>query len=239
VRSRVLGGGRWLVDRLLPRDCLLCAAATRRAPICTGCAEELPRMPRACPVCSMPSALGETCGACLRKPPAFDRTIVAFPYGFPIDRLVQGFKFGHRLPIAAFLADAMADALADASPAVDLIVPMPLGPVRLRERGFNQSVELARRVAARRGMPCAVEGARRIRDTRPQTELSPAERRRNVRGAFEAGGAVIGRRVAVVDDVMTTGASLAELARTLKSAGALYVENWVVARAFGPDRSAD
>lgn len=226
------------MDRLLPRDCLLCAAATRHAPVCAGCADDLPRMPRACPVCAMPSALGETCGACLRKPPAFDRTIAAFPYEFPIDRLVQGLKFGHRLPIAGFLADALADAVEAAAPAVELIVPMPLGPSRLRERGFNQSVELARRVAARRGMPCAPDGARRIRDTRPQTELSPAERRRNVRGAFAAGAAVIGRRVAIVDDVMTTGASLAELARTLKAAGALQVECWTVARAFGPDPAA-
>ena len=119
--------------------------------------------------------------------------------------------------------------------AVDFIAPVPLAPARLRERGFNQSAEIARRVARELAVPLVLDAIERIRATATQTDLPVAARARNVRGAFVARAAVIGARIALVDDVMTTGATLAEIARTAKRTGARSIENWVVARAYAHD----
>jgi ComF family protein len=234
VRRGAAAARLWLSGALLPQDCLLCAAPSGARLVCAPCGKDLPAMPAACPVCAMPSPAGRTCGACVKQPPAFDATRAALPYIFPVDRLVQALKFRAHLPLAALFCERLGEVVPpDAE--VDLVLPMPLSRGRLRERGFNQSAEIARRSAAALGLPFAPEGARRVRETPPQTTLAHADRLRNVRNAFEADAAVIGRRVAIVDDVMTTGASLDELARTLKRTGALSVENWVVARAFGHD----
>lgn len=189
----------------------------------------------------------------MRRPPQFDRTRAALPYAFPVDRVLHRLKFDARLPLATIAGDWLADSVdgawragvlhgdldagaidADAA-RVDLIVPMPLAKRRLRERGFNQSVEIARRIAARLRLPFDANALARTRETRPQIELPASARRANVRGAFSASAAVMGRRIAIVDDVMTTGASLDAAALAAKSAGALTVEAWVVARAFGPE----
>lgn len=184
-------------------------------------------------MCALPSPHGAVCGACLVHRPAFDRTVALYRYAFPADRLVQSLKYGSRLPAARWFAEALA-ARVGVPPRVDLIVPVPLAAARLRERGFNQSVEIARRLAPLVGVPISLDAIARVRSTVTQTALPVGDRARNVRGAFAASVAVLGARIAVVDDVMTTGATLAEIARVAKRAGAVSVENWVVARAYTP-----
>jgi len=144
-------------------------------------------------------------------------------YEFPCDGLVQALKYRARLALAGFFARNRATR---PIPEVDLIVPMPLHPARLAERGFNQALEIARHL----GRPIAPRGVLRVKDTLPQTELPYEERAKNVRGAFLCRLDLSGASVAVLDDVMTTGATLNELARVLKRAGATRVENLVIAR---------
>lgn len=221
---------RRVISVLLPQDCLLCAADSGDALLCPACTASLPVLaaPR-CPVCAAPAPGGGTCGACLKTAPAFDATCAAWRYGFPVDRLIQALKFEHRLALAGFFADALR---AGPLPSGDLLIPVPLSPARLRERGFNQAAEIARPLAGALGIELNLEDCRRTAETPPQTSLPWKERRRNVKNAFECGIDLAGKAVIVVDDVMTTGATLDEFARTLKRHGASRVANWVAARAL-------
>jgi len=199
--------------------------------LCEACAAGLPQPPASCPVCALPSPEASVCGACLLRPPSFDATFAVWPYEFPIDRLVQSLKYRGNLPVARLFGSALARRVAERT--VDMVAPMPLARGRLAARGFNQSVEIARATVARTVL---IAGEiERVRDTKSQTDLPFVERARNVRGAFACGRALRGARVAVVDDVMTSGATLAELAGTLKLAGAAWVENWVIARTLPRD----
>jgi ComF family protein len=181
----------------------------------------------------MPLATGETCGACLTGPPAYDRICAAYAYAFPVDALIHSFKYRGNLALARVLAGPLAQA---ASPTVDALVPMPLSRARLRERGFNQAQELARHIARACNVPLLERACRKVADTPPQAALPWGERARNVRRAFVCDANLSGLRVAVVDDVVTTGATLNELARNLKRAGAVHVTGWVVARTLRADR---
>lgn len=216
-------------DRLLPRACLLCGMPARDA-LCPGCAADLPALPEhACPVCAQPlAAPAPACGACLKSPPAFAATHAALRYAFPADRLVLMLKFGHRLASADFLASRM---LAAPPPRGDVLVPVPLSRERLRERGFNQAVEIARPLARALDLPLDVASLARVRDTVPQSRLPWRARRGNLRHAFACTADFTGRAVIVVDDVMTSGATLDAIARVLKDHGAVRVENWIAARA--------
>lgn len=217
----------WL-QKLLSRGCVLCDAPTTGTWACKECASELPYLPRArCAVCAVPLASGATCGACLERPPAFDGIFAVLAYDFPVDALIHAFKYGGRLELAPALGEAFAAA---GAPAADVLVPMPLAPRRLRERGFNQALELARFVSRRHGIPILPGACRRVSDTPPQAALPWRERARNVRGAFVCDTALNGLRVAVVDDVVTTGATLNEIARTLREVGAVSVVGWALAR---------
>lgn len=225
-RSWLQRASAQLVRVALPQDCLLCGAASGDAPLCGPCRDELPALPRGCPRCAMPNSLGEICGTCLRHPPHFDGTVAAWRYAYPVDRLVHALKFHGRLALARYFAGALASRVGPA----DIVLPMPLHSARLTERGFNQAAEIARHLTAITGARLVLEGARRIRRTLPQAQLPLDARARNVRRAFACTLDLSGARVAVVDDVMTTGATLGEMARLLKRAGAARVENWVVAR---------
>lgn len=223
-----------VLNLLLPRSCLLCGDTAQSA-LCAGCAADLLRL--ASPVCSICAAPLVTpaprCADCLRDPPAYDATHAALRYAFPLDRLVQHLKFGgrhafHRLASADFFAACL---LAGPHPDGDIIVPVPLSRVRLRERGFNQALEIARPLARALDLPLDTHALVRARDTPPQSRLPWRVRHRNVRHAFACTEDFAGKTVIVVDDVMTTGATLDAVARTLKANGAVRVVNWVVARA--------
>ena len=187
-----------------------------------------------CPVCALPTLSGAVCGECLRQPPPFDHTQAAFSYNFPVDKLIQALKFSERLILVNYLADALAER-ADTKP--DCLVALPLHPSRLRERGFNQSLLLARRISQRLDIPLLPDACERVRNTPPQSGLPWKERDKNMRQAFacKPGTDLQGRHVAIVDDVMTTGASIGELARALKQAGAAEVSAWVIARTLPHD----
>lgn len=210
------------------QDCALCGARSGCEVLCEGCTSSLPGLAGSCPRCALPIARGSICGTCLSDPPYFDGTLALWPYEFPCDRLVQALKYRSWLGLASFFADQLAGR---DLPHVDVIVPTPLHPTRLAQRGFNQALEIARVLARRTGLALEPRGTQRIQNTLPQTRLPYGERARNIRGAFAARVDFSGRTVAVVDDVMTTGATLNELARVLKGAGAARVHNLVVARA--------
>jgi ComF family protein len=237
ARPALIAAG--LAGLALPQCCELCVARTDGALLCTACAAGLPRIPAACPICALPSPVGTVCGACLKDPPPYAATLAALVYAFPTDRLLQRIKYGGRLALADWAGSTLAAAActalggraANARP--DRIVALPLAESRQRERGFNQAREIAARVAQATALPLTAPLAR-IYAGPPQVALPWAERRRNVRGAFAVRSTVRGARIALVDDVMTTGATLAEAARTLVRAGAQRVECWVVARTLPP-----
>jgi ComF family protein len=182
-----------------------------------------------CTVCAVPLPGGTTCGHCLSHPPAFSHTLSAFHYAFPIDALIHACKYGGNLVLFDLLAEPLATrALAQRLP--DLLVPMPLHPHRIRERGFNQAREIAAVLSRRLKVPLAAQGCHRIRNTPPQAALKLKERAANLRDAFECDASLRGKRIALIDDVMTSGASLNALALAARRQGAEEVEAWVVAR---------
>ena len=175
------------------------------------------------------------CGACLHAPPRFERALAAFDYAFPWDRVIAEFKFRGRLEWAAPLAQLLAAAARAQGTEVDMVTAVPLASQRLRERGYNQAWEIARRVAHQLGLPVRHDLLLRWRDTPQQLQLDRRQRDANLRGAFmpgdaDARAAVRGRRVALVDDVLTTGTTAEEATRALLEAGAASVQLWVLAR---------
>ena len=231
----------------LPGRCALCGATGTHV-LCTGCRQQFgaaAAVPR-CPVCAEPVAEEATptpCGRCLILTPAFDATVCAVDYAAPFDQLVLGLKFGARLAHAPVLAALLRDALlqnprCQQTALPELLAAVPLGRVRLRERGFNQALEIARPLAALMGTPLAPRLLVRQRDTKPQSLLTPEQRRHNLHDAFaltpSLQDAVRDRHVGVIDDVMTTGATLDAIATVLKQYGAARVTNLVVARTAPP-----
>jgi ComF family protein len=225
-------------DWLFPPTCLLCGdPGAEGRDLCGACAEELPRNRPACPVCALPLPFADDlpCGRCLADPPAYARAVVPFHYAPPIDYLIRSLKFNARFPCARLLGQLLAEALAAETDRPHCIVPMPLHVGRYRARGYNQALEIAREVSRILAIPLDPQACARVLPTRPQTRLSGKERLRNVRKAFRASGAMNARHVAILDDVMTTGATVGELAQALRKAGAARVDVWAVARA-GYDR---
>ena len=175
---------------------------------------------------------GAACGECQKHPPAYDFTRAAFRYATPVDRLIQNLKYHGRLELSRVFGGYLVQHLMILDdPLPDVIVPVPLHASRLRERGYNQSLEIARFVAKRLRVPIERGQARRIRPTAPQAELTRDERKKNVHGAFTSSTAFAGQRVAIVDDVMTSGHTVNALAESLLQSGARDVRVWVVARA--------
>jgi ComF family protein len=226
VVARLCRGARSLERALLVQHCMLCTAPSGDQPVCAPCTSGLEQLPPHCPCCAMPSPAGSVCGTCSTSAPWFDRTVAAWPYRFPLDRLVQALKFHARLQLAPWFASHLAERL----PPFDVVMGLPLHRRRLAERGFNQAHEIARRIAPLRGVQVLSSGFERHRATGEQSHMPHDARAANVRGAFACTLRLHGVRVAVVDDVMTTGATLNEFAATLKRAGAAQVINCVVAR---------
>lgn len=220
-----------VVGKVFGGTCYLCRGASSGA-ICADCRAEMPSLSRPrCPRCALPNDRGALCGRCLGDPPAYDATCAAFAYAFPADVLVQGLKFRGELGLAPLLAACLQTEIPrEAGNEVDVLMPVPLHDLRLRERGFNHSLEIARPISAAFGLPLDALACERVRNTEPQLGLPWKARRENMRGAFSCRKGLEGKRVAVIDDVMTTGATLNEMAATLKRFGATRVVNWVVAR---------
>ncbi|MFC5578921.1 ComF family protein [Lysobacter niabensis] len=234
----------WLrVDaaRLLwPSRCLVCdEPGLEGLDLCAACAAALPWNRCACPRCALPLPAATECGDCLRREaalaqrgqaPALAGIHASFVYAAPLDRLLPRFKFHRDLAAGALLSQLMAEATTGL-PRPDAIVPVPLHRARLRRRGYDQALELARPLACALELPLRDDLLRRVRETAAQSELDAVARRRNLRGAFALmPGAPVPDHVALVDDVMTTGATLHAAAAALKQAGVRRVVAWVCAR---------
>ena len=228
IRDRALAG-------LLPPRCLLCAAAGENGrDLCCGCRDDFQVNDICCARCALPlDQPAALCGRCLKREPAFDAAWVPFVYGHPLNLLETRFKFGGDLAAGRVLADCIIDRALIESPTLpDLLIPVPLHTRRLRQRGYNQALELARPVAQALGIDIAVDCLHRQRDTTPQTGLDAAARRRNLAHAFTLSeGQRLPAHVAIFDDVMTTGSTLVECARVLRKAGVERVDVWALARA--------
>ncbi len=227
----------------LSRQCVLCGDPADGTLFCPGCREDLRHPGTLCRRCALPLALppgdedGRLCGHCQARPPHYDAAHALFPYRWPLDRLITRMKFGGRLSLARDLGTLLGQRLGDT---VEALVPVPAHPARRRERGYNQAEILARHAARAAGLPLWHRVVVRRRATPAQTALTAAARRRNLRGAFAVAegkaGEIRGLHLAIVDDVMTTGSTVNELARVLRQAGADRVEVWVIARAPHPGR---
>lgn len=216
---------------VFPARCLGCGR--RGVPMCPACWEALPRLrPPYCPRCSRPERSGTRCRDCQRAGPALAAVRAACAYSGAAGLAVRRLKYSQQRHLVEPLARLLLECLAARPLAVDAVVAVPLDGARARERGYNQAALLAAPVAAALGVPAEPTLLRRTRPTRPQVGLSARERRANVRGAFDCPdpGALAGRRVLVVDDVMTTGATLEACADALIAAGAGAVWGLVVAR---------
>lgn len=231
-----------LAGALLEQSCALCHLPSGDTPLCAGCAAELPQLPDAhCPQCALPLTGGLLdCPDCARHQPAFDHATAVWSYGFPVDTLIRDFKYGHHLYLGGFFGAQLATALEQAWAATpnasrpDLIVPMPLHPNRLKTRGFNQAAEIARHVAQRTGIACAFDALTRLHDTPAQAGLHRDERWRNLLGAFACPQPLAAKHILLIDDVLTTGASLSACATALRHAGAQRVDVAILARTPEP-----
>ena len=219
---------------LLPERCVLCRASCEHT-LCTPCRDSLPWNRLACPRCARPqsTAPAHLCADCAAEAPEFDAAWSAFRYAEPVAQAIHRLKYHADFRSARWLAEEMVSALAARpEPLPDLLLPVPLHGRRLQKRGYNQALELARRLAGRLVIEVDIKAARRLRATEDQIGKTAPERRRNVKGAFAVEPArVRDKHVALLDDVMTTGSTLAELARACRKAGAARIEVWTAARA--------
>jgi len=227
---KVYGAWAWLGHQLLPLRCLLCEApGADGLDLCAACHAGLPWNDAACPLCALPLPDGECtarCGACLRTPPRQHGAAATFLYAAPVDGLLRRFKFHHDLAAGRLLSQLMLQrvpAFVDGP-----LAPVPLHRQRLRARGYDQALELARPLARALDLPLW-QGVQRTRLTAPQSDLEADARRRNLRNAFGVTGPAPAR-LTLVDDVMTTGATLDAAASALQGAGGTQLRVWVCAR---------
>lgn len=222
----------------IPSACLLCETEGAQL-ICAGCsAQFFSSNANRCITCALPVPVkAPQCGTCLKKSPAFDATVVACDYAAPLDQLVLTLKFGHRLAVAKALAQVLANvvlASKNKHEFPDLIVAVPLSRQRLAERGFNQALEISKPLGLLLDRPVHSRLLHRVRDTLAQTQLHPDQRQKNILHAFSINDDYLDiirdKHIGVVDDVMTTGSTLQEVARCLKQHGVKRVTNMVFAR---------
>ena len=235
------------VQVIAPPICALCGGKgqardeTWGLDLCEYCEQECPPLANACPRCGLPVAGDDTatCTRCNTSPPPYDGVFSLFEYADPVDCMITGLKFRHDLAFARVLGTLLARRWrACGQPVPDCLVPMPLHRSRLRERGFCQTTLIARHIAHRirgpdgRRLPVRTDLLERSRPTSAQSGLAAAQRSANVRDAFRVRRPPVPQRVALLDDVLTTGATAAAAATALKAAGARHVQIWCCARAL-------
>lgn len=220
-----------LFKAIFKQRCILCSSYQGTdLGICEPCLQDLPwHQANQCLQCALLSD-GRTCGNCLAAPPSFDATYAVFTYNFPLDKLLQQYKYRDTLQLSYSFATLLQQKLKLDHRKIDLVIPMPMHNKRLQERGFNQALEIARLLCNASELTLDYIACQRTKLTPPQASLPLKERAKNIRGVFSCQKNLQGLNIALIDDVMTTGASLDELAKTLKQAGAAHVECWVVAR---------
>lgn len=226
----------WLLNAQQKR-CMLCLGrADTGRELCHACHLDLPWLGSQCRLCALPLPCdGQLCGQCQSSPPGFSRVLAPFRYAFPLDSMIPAFKYHRQYALGRLMAELLTEAVLDecfSSPRPDCLVPVPLHHRRQARRGFNQATELARPIARALGLPLCPAALRRVKATESQQGLSAADRRNNLQGAFRCrqASAVQGRHVVLIDDVVTTGASVRAATSTLLDAGAQQVSVWCIAR---------
>ena len=228
----------WLrIGRVLQHHCYLCGQASPSgSSLCHGCYQDLPRIGHVCQQCGLPispDSQHQHCGQCLKTSPPFERTLSAYIYSEPLKQLISRMKFSGNLALAGLLGQLLCDELHDQIDSYpEAILPVPLHSKRIKQRGFNQSIELARPLAKQLGIPLLVDAVERRVDTPSQTGLSKKQRRANLKHAFEVAQELPYQHIAIVDDVITTGQTVTALATCLNNAGIKRVDCWSVARAL-------
>jgi len=221
---------------LLTPTCIACGnRGSSTLDLCDSCQRQSSFNARCCSRCSIPLALEQAavCGACLRRPPRYQASYCAFEYGYPIAELVRTLKYGHSLSHARVLGTLLANYLQQCHREdwPQCIVPVPLSNERYLERGFNQAIELGRVIESQLQIPMNTQLLQRVRHTIEQAGLSRRERKKNLRNAFAVTSHEMPDYIAILDDVVTTGSTMNEIARTLRRAGVKQIEVWAVARA--------
>lgn len=230
IHSNIIRYRNQFLDNFLAQTCFLCQANSQQA-ICSSCVADLPFMPtKVCPHCAKLVKNREICYECEQNPLPFNYSQAIFSYDYPIDILISRAKFQRNLVILNWLANMMASRLSILS-SPDILIPVPLHPKRLCQRGYNQSLELAKYIMKQTKIPLADKACKRIKNTTPQTSLNNQQRQKNVLGIFE----IIKiephwQHIVLIDDVMTTGSTVKELAIILKCAGVKQVDVWCCAR---------
>ena len=227
---------RYVEHCLFPVACILCGKAGEDGrELCGDCLGDLPYNSLACAQCATPlptQIAANLCGRCQQNPPAYNRAFSAFHYRHPVAQIVQRLKFNAKLNMARLLGELMAEQLHHKIQTLpELIIPVPLHRSRLRGRGFNQALEIARPLARKFGILIDYKSCVRTRATATQSLLPAKDKRANVQGAFSVVRPIQARHVAVVDDVMTTGHTLEEVAKALRKAGVEQIDVWVATRA--------
>lgn len=243
LTGRLRSAARAMAEMLLPQQCMLCGLSSGNSPVCSECAASFPGLiGPCCPRCALPLTTSPSidCPDCHHHQPSFDSATAVWSYAFPIDQLIRDFKYGHHLYLADFFGGYLGAALqrqwqSHHGIAPDLVLPMPLHPNRLKTRGFNQAAEIARHTARRLHLPWSTEHLVRLHDTPAQAGLRREARWSNLQGAFACPTSLSGLRILLIDDVLTTGASLSACADVLRHAGASRVDVAVMARTPEPN----
>ena len=223
-----------LYSNLLPIPCLLCGVHCKTQPLCADCIEDFPKLGDCCPRCATPLPTASVCGRCLSHPPEQTNSVSVFAYQSPIDRLIADFKYHDKLYLTDIFADAMVDRLKQ-TPLPELLIPIPLHHRRLKERGYNQSLELAKSLSKKLAIPIGNTILIRSRDTAPQASLPYEQRKRNMRRAFKLNPSSLPKHIALIDDVLTTGHTANSAAKLLRHEGVSTIELWTIARTISHD----
>jgi ComF family protein len=231
IFNRVLLNTRTLFKRVaLAQPCILCGSMSRYGLWCEACERALPYLQTPlCQSCALPIPDGNLCGHCLAHPPKFSRTTAVYAYTFPVNKLIQQFKYGDQLALADALAKQL-ELRIDHKTLPDCIIAMPLHSNKLQHRGYNQALLLAKKLARELDIELLAHAMAGVRDTPSQSALPFKERGKNMRNAFVCDADLSGKKVALVDDVLTSGASLNALATAVQKRGATDIQTWVVAR---------
>lgn len=226
---------RSVATTLCPPRCILCGRPGQGVDIdlCSPCEQELPSNDLHCGICSTPlhTSARSICGVCLQRRPRFDTSCIPFRFAYPIDHMVRRLKYGGVVAMGRVLGELFARRMTRSQPLPDLLLPVPLAHRRFRERGYNQAIVLAEHIYSSSRISLRTDVLVRTRETQVQAGLDQRARRRNIHDAFEVAAPLPATHVAILDDVVTTGSTVNEIARVLKRAGAERVDVWAIARA--------
>lgn len=222
---------RNLIQWLCPTHCILCHEVTSNENVCHACLQDLPWIKEHCYQCGLPFDLHHVnstyCGRCITTPPPFESTTALFHYTPPISKFITQLKFNRRLLFANLLGKLLAEKI---STLPECIIPIPLHKTRLRHRGFNQSLEIAKPIAKRLNIPIDTHSFIRSKNTNPHSQLPAKERKQNIKKAFISKRPLTAKHVAIIDDVVTTGSTVIEFSKLLKKQKVETIQIWCCAR---------